>query len=83
MTTRLGPVLCTGCQHLTGAPFSGVATCHAYPQGIPDSIWKDAGDHRSVREDQDNEIVFELLEGLDTCAWLEAHKVDLIDKRDT
>ena len=44
-----------------GTELSEVNNCEAYPKGIPFDIAYGKDDHLKVREDQDNEIVFEKL----------------------
>ena len=52
------------CKHYIGVKNDGDETtervyCTAYPDQIPDDIAYGSNKHKKVRDDQDNEIVFE------------------------
>jgi hypothetical protein len=67
MVTRT-PNLCRSCKHLHnpgGGGYDATRTCDAYPRAIPAEIYNEGADHRLVRPDQTNDIVYELTEGLD------------------
>ena len=48
-----------GVKQSDGTEMSEVNYCLAYPEGIPDEIAYDDNLHLEVREDQDNNIVYE------------------------
>jgi hypothetical protein len=55
--TLIGPVLCLACTRLDRSTRE-VETCLAYPKGIPVEI-RDGGDHRKLRGDETQRLVFE------------------------
>lgn len=57
----IGPApVCMDCKHF----FTNQKgkSCVAFPGGIPDDIWIGGKSHNTVRDDQQNEIVFEAKE---------------------
>ena len=56
MTSTLAPI-CTVCRHSWME--MGERACNAFPDGIPEDIFRSVFDHRKVHPDQEDKIVFE------------------------
>jgi len=58
MIRLLSSKFCNNCKFIKGVG-GDVATCWAFPKGIPKKIAYGTNDHSKPLPDQDNEIVFE------------------------
>lgn len=54
-----GCIFYKGVEKPDGTEMTEQHVCHAYPDGIPEEIVMGEDLHMEVREDQDNDIIFE------------------------
>lgn len=56
--STFSPPICLNCIHLQGHNSEGERVCKAFPEGIPDKIYFEAGDHTKAWPG-DHDIRFE------------------------